>query len=158
MGNKFQIITHPNPILRRISKEVDVKKIKHPDQKETIKGMVSTMLEKDGVGLAAPQIGINDRIIVVNTKDRVIAMINPEITRKSITKEAMEEGCISVPGIFGNVKRNKKIDCIFYNEEGKRMKLKASGLLARIIQHETDHLDGILFIDKADDLKKDVSG
>jgi peptide deformylase len=115
--------------------------------------MKETMLKKDGVGLAAPQIGKNKRIITVNTKDGVIAMINPRILNKSFLKEWDEEGCLSVPGIYGKVKRSKKLKCEFFDMDKKKNIISAQGFFARIIQHEIDHLDGILFIDKAKDTR-----
>jgi peptide deformylase len=115
---------------------------------------MKTMKEKDGVGLAAPQVGQNIRLIAVNTKDGVACMINPKITKKSWAKEWSEEGCLSVPGVYGQVKRHKKINCVYLDKNGAKIKIQAEGLMAVVIQHETDHLDGILFIDKAKKLKK----
>ena len=112
------------------------------------------MLEKDGVGLAAPQTGKNIRLCVVNTKEGPICLINPEITKKSWKKEWAEEGCLSIPSIFGQVRRHKNITCKYIDKDKKIIKLDADGLLARVIQHEIDHLDGVLFIDKAKDIKE----
>ena len=145
MPKLLPIITYPNDILRKKSES-----IKKADDKikRLILDMEKTMLEKDGVGLAAPQIGKNIRLIIVNTKDGPIAMINPRITRKSWRKEKGEEGCLSIPDFFGGpIKRNKKIRVIYCDKKDKKIKLKAEGLLARIIQHEVDHLNGVLFID-----------
>jgi peptide deformylase len=116
--------------------------------------MKKTMLEKDGVGLAAPQIGKNIRLIVINTQDGPIAVFNPRFLSKSFFKEWGEEGCLSVPDVFGEVKRHKKIVCEYTDETGIKATVSAQGLLARVLQHEIDHLDGILFIDKAKDIKK----
>jgi len=113
-----------------------------------------TMIKKEGIGLAAPQVGENIRLIVINTKKGPILMFNPKIMKKSWLKEWGEEGCLSVPLVFGDVNRHKKITCVFCNRKGAKEKINASGLLARVIQHEIDHLDGILFIDKAKNLKK----
>jgi peptide deformylase len=107
------------------------------------------MFTDDGVGLAAPQVGQSIRLITVTTQDGAQAMFNPEITKRSLLKEWGEEGCLSVPNTFGDVKRYKKITCTFIDVQGQKRILPAKGLMARVIQHEIDHLDGILFIDKA---------
>lgn len=112
--------------------------------------MTKTMLKTDGVGLAAPQIGKNIRLAVINSKDGVFCLINPKLTKKSWAHELAQEGCLSIPGVFGQVKRHKKISLIYYDGDGKKIKLTATGLMARVIQHEIDHLDGVLFIDKAE--------
>lgn len=153
MARILKIIKNPDQILRKISEKIDLKKISSKKLNELYLDMVETMLKKDGVGLAAPQIGENIRAVVINIKEGPIFMINPELQRKSLVKEWGEEGCLSIPGVFGKVKRHKNVTCCFYNIKGEREKLKAKGLLARVIQHEIDHLDGILFIDKAKDLK-----
>lgn len=147
MSNILQIITDPNPILRK--KSIEIKDIKSKQFQQLCLDMAHTMKEKDGVGLAAPQIGKNIRLIVVNTKEGAICMINPKIIRKSLIKEWGEEGCLSVPGKYGQVKRNKKITYCYLDKLGEEKKMSAQGLMARVIQHEINHLDGILFIDKA---------
>jgi len=115
--------------------------------------MARTMKEKDGVGLSAPQIRQNIRLITVNTKEGPVHMINPKIKRKSWKKEWGEEGCLSVPDVFGEVKRNYKITYAYLDKKGQTKKTWATGLMARVIQHEIDHLDGILFIDKTKNIK-----
>ncbi|MFA4871572.1 MAG: peptide deformylase [Patescibacteria group bacterium] len=147
----LKIITQPNPILRKKSQAV--KDILAQKIQELIPRMAETMINHDGVGLAAPQIGKNIRLITVNHKDRVLAIINPKITKKSFLKEWGEEGCLSVPDKFGEVKRSKSIIIEYFDEKNNQKILKAPGLLARVIQHEIDHLDGILFIDKARKLR-----
>lgn len=154
MAKILPILSIPSPILREKSVVIDMKEIKSKKLKELQADMIKTMKEKDGVGLAAPQVGQNIRLIAVNTKNGVICMINPKITKKSWAKEWGEEGCLSVPGVYGKVKRCKKINCIYFNKEGIKTKIQAEGLMAVVIQHETDHLDGILFIDKAKEIKK----
>ena len=152
MSKTLPIITNPNPILRK--KSAEIKQTQKKQFQQLCLDMAKTMKEKDGVGLAAPQIGQNIRLIVINAKDGAVCMINPEITKKSLTKEWGEEGCLSVPDVFGKVKRNKKIICKYLDKTGKEKKIEAQGLMARVIQHEIDHLDGVLFIDKARDVKK----
>jgi len=155
MAKLLPIKTNPNPILRKKSIDVKSEEISASVTCTLLKDMAKTMLEKDGIGLAAPQIGKNIRLIVVNTKDGVLIMFNPVITKKSLRKVWEQEGCLSLPDIFGDVKRHKKILCIFKDKNGKHTKIEAEGLLARVIQHEIDHLDGILFIDKAKNIKKE---
>ena len=146
----LEIITHPNPILRK--KSQPVANVLADKIQKLIPQMMAVMLAKDGVGLAAPQIGENLRIIVIAYKEKNLVIINPKIIKKSLLKDWDEEGCLSVPGKYGQVRRHKIVTLKYLNEGGQEQKLKASGLLARIIQHEIDHLDGILFIDKAKEL------
>lgn len=143
----LKIITNPNLILRQ--KSLDVADVSAGKIQELIPAMLETMMEADGVGLAAPQVGQNVRLIVINHQDSPLAMINPKIIKKSLLKEWGEEGCLSVPGRFGEVKRFKKIKAEYLDSAGEKKQIDAQGLLARVIQHEVDHLDGILFIDKA---------
>lgn len=154
MPQILDILTNPNPKLRIESEKIDLEKIKSKDFLKFCANMEETMKEKDGIGLAAPQVGENYRLIVVNSKDDILCMINPEIKNKSLLKEWDEEGCLSLPNIFGKVKRHKSIKCFYVDKKGNEQKLSAKGLLARVIQHEIDHLDGILFIDKAKDIEK----
>jgi peptide deformylase len=142
----LKIITIPNPILRQKAKRIT--NALDPKIQKLIPQMTEIML-KEGVGLAAPQVGESIRLIIIKYKDNSIAMINPRIIMKSILKEWGEEGCLSVPGKYGEVKRSKKLTVRYIDENGKNKVLTANGFLARIIQHETDHLDGVLFIDKA---------
>ncbi len=148
----FKIVTNPNPILRQKSKPID--DILSQEIQDLLPEMIETMIKKDGVGLAAPQIGKNIRLVVIRFKDDDLVMFNPKIIKKSIFKEWDEEGCLSVPNVFGDVKRYKKIEVKFFDQFNKEQKICAEGLLARIIQHEIDHLDGVLFIDKAKNLRK----
>lgn len=153
MSKILKIVTNPSKILRKVSEDFDVSKLNSKEWQKFLDSMAETMLKRDGVGLAAPQIGKNIRIIVVNTKDGIIHAINPKIIKKSILQEWDEEGCLSVPDTFGKVKRYKNITCTYLDRQGIKQELKANGFLARIFQHEIDHLDGILFIDKAKDIK-----
>ena len=154
MSRIFKILTDHNPVLRKKSKKLSAEEIKSKEIKKFCADMVKTIAGKDGVGLAAPQVGKNIRLCVVNTKNGEIYLINPKIIKKSWAKEWGEEGCLSFPGLFGEVRRHKKIICKFLDREGKENIVQADGLLARVIQHETDHLDGILFVDKARNLKE----
>ena len=145
--SKLPIRVYNDPVLRK--KTSVIKKMTEEDKK-LIANMIETMYTKDGVGLAATQVGISRRIAVINhtqKKGEELVMINPKIIKKS-GGEIMEEGCLSLPGITAEVKRFQKLTLIFNDLEGRERKIKAEGLFARIIQHETDHLDGILFIDR----------
>lgn len=148
----LNIITNPNPILRKKSQQVA--DLNSPEIQQLIPEMVETMLTADGVGLAAPQIGKNIRLVTIHFEGETYVMVNPLIVQKSFFKEWGEEGCLSVPGVAGQVKRPRAIKLHFVDENGKRRTLSAKKMLARIIQHEIDHLDGILFIDKAKKLKQ----
>lgn len=148
----LKILTNPNPILRR--KALAIKEINNTELQKLIPQMVETMMSHDGIGLAAPQVGQSIRLITIRYRDGNLAMANPKIIKKSLLKELDEEGCLSVPNVYGTVKRCKKITVKYIDEKGKAHKLAGEGLLARVIQHEVDHLDGILFIDKAKNLRK----
>jgi peptide deformylase len=121
--------------------------------KETIKSMRRLMNLENGVGLAAPQIGLNQRFFIVELENKYYVFINPTILKYSKEIIEMEEGCLSVPDQSGIVSRPQELVIEATGTNGKNYKLKAAGVLARIIQHENDHLDGILFIDKAKSLK-----
>ena len=117
--------------------------------------MTETMLEKDGVGLAAPQIGINERLVIINfqltpSEFRPIALINPEIVDASIEMIGDEEGCLSLPGENATVVRPAKVTVRFLDENNNKRILELEKLNARAVQHEIDHLDGILFVDRAE--------
>ena len=154
MSKILTIILNPDPILKKISKKIPLNTIKSKEFQTLLQDMRKTMLKKDGVGLAAPQIGKNIRIFIINFKDKIIFIINPVLSKLSWAKEWGDEGCLSVPDTFGAVRRSKKLICNYINENGDKKNLNANGLLARVIQHENDHLNGILFIDKARNIKK----
>lgn len=154
MAEILPIITIPNPILRKKSIKIDFEKITTKKIKKLCSVMYNTMTNAEGAGLAAPQIGKNIRLIVVNNQGLQLNLINPEIIKRSWEKICDSEGCLSIPGVYGKVKRHKKIVCQYFDEIGKKITLNAEGLLARIIQHEVDHLDGILFIDKAIEMEE----
>ena len=119
--------------------------------RETFNEMFETMLEADGVGLAAPQVGIAKRFFVIIADDEVRRVfINPQIVSTSNDLCDYEEGCLSLPGFNENIKRPSKVTVQALNEFGKPFTLEADGLLARIIQHEYDHLEGIVYIDRGD--------
>ncbi len=138
--------TDGNPVLREICKKV-------PEVSDSIRkildDMMETMYEKDGVGLAAPQIGIPKRMVVIDDRDgHVFKLVNPVIV-KSEGEQLSQEGCLSVPGYRGRCKRPMKVTVQALNELGKEIVFDAEGFLAVICCHEIDHLDGILYKDKA---------
>jgi len=140
-----EIIKYPNPILKKKSEEVkeitgDIKKLGQE--------MMIIMTENQGLGLAASQIGELKRIIVIQAERGPEVYINPKIIKKSRETEIGEEGCLSLPELFLKIKRAKEVEMEFLNLRGEKIKIKAEGLPARVLQHEIDHLDGILFIDK----------
>ena len=154
MAKLLPIKIYSCPVLRRKSRELKSEELQKEEIQQLILDMEKTMKEKDGIGLAAPQVDQSIRIIVINTEDGSLALINPRILRKSWKKEIMEEGCLSLPEIFGLVKRSTRIKLMALDKNGKKIKFQASGFFARVIQHEVDHLDGVLFIDKAREITK----
>lgn len=142
----MEIVKYPNKILEKRSKKV--KEPLNSGVQKIIKGMLDTMDEANGAGLAAPQIGESLRICIIRCEGETFILINPKITAYSREKEIGEEGCLSFPGKFIPVKRSTKIKARFVDEKGNELKIKAEGMLARIIQHEVDHLNGILFINR----------
>lgn len=145
--NMLTILTNPNPILHEISKPVEPTEISRPEFQKFLDEMIETIKEA-GLGLAAPQVGVNKRFIIVKIKNGFEPFINPEIVSVSWRKADSEEGCLSVPGVWGIVRRRAKVRVKALNRRGEKIKIKAKGLEAFIFQHELDHLDGILFIDK----------
>lgn len=152
MAKQLDILLHPNPILRKKSSEIGASEILTKEMKKFFLDMEETMEQKDGAGLAAPQVGVNIRLIVIKDDKKTLFLINPKITKKSWAREIEEEGCLSVVDkdgaiLYAPVSRHKKISCIYLDEKGNKKNIAAEKMLARVIQHEIDHLDGILFID-----------
>jgi len=150
-----EIVTLPDPVLRRKAKPVTRF---DPDLQTLINDMIETMREAPGVGLAAPQVGVSDRVIVVeytvdeereDAPKKLYVMVNPEIKELSTETETGTEGCLSVPGLHGEVERSLVATVKGQNRHGQPMKVKARGWLARIFQHEIDHLNGVVFTDIA---------
>ena len=152
------IITEPNKILRQVSKPVA--KVSESEQK-LMDDMLDTMYAADGIGLAAIQIGVPKRIIVMDIswnkgEKKPMYFVNPVIKNKDNNKSTYEEGCLSVPNQFAEIERPKNCDVEYLDYKGEKKLLKAEGLLATCIQHEMDHLEGILFIDYLSKLKKSM--
>ena len=151
-----KILTEPNKILRE--KSLKVEKVDE-DLKRLMDDMLETMYAAPGIGLAAIQVGVPKRIIVLDIapKDQPrnpLYFVNPEIIEKSETNSTYEEGCLSVPGQFAEIARPNKCYIKYLNYNGEQKEIRAEGMLATCIQHEIDHLEGILFIDYLSKLKK----
>lgn len=155
MQTPLTILTLPTPSLRVRSVEVDPKMIGTPDFQTYLDTFVLTLVERgDGIGLASPQVGRNERVIAIKERRGVAIYINPEITKHSEKTEIGEEGCLSVPGVWGLVERAKRVSVKALDRHGRRIEIDGKGLEAIIFQHEIDHLDGVLFIDKATQITK----
>jgi peptide deformylase len=146
----LHIYLHPDPILRKNCQ--DVKNISLSETQELVDSMILTMQTANGIGLAAPQIGRSINLLVINDGRGDQIFINPKIIYKSRKKNIFEEGCLSIPGVYGNVTRPATIWLIYKDRFGKLRFKKATALEARILQHEVDHIHGILFIDRTDDI------
>ena len=165
----LKIIYEPNPSLHKKAKEVT---FEDTSLKNTLNSMVKTLGTLNGIGLAAPQVNIDKRLIVIDLRGvedydanhktfeqdkKLFKMINPVITSFSDEKLSMNEGCLSLPSVRANIIRPKELDLEFYDENFNLCKIHASGLLAKCIQHEIDHLNGITMINYMSPLKKDVA-
>ncbi len=155
------IYLDPQPVLFKKAEKLSADEIKIGKFSNLINDMKNTMRNANGVGLAAPQVGVSVRIAIIDIKavsdadEDILELINPTIKKKSLKKTIMEEGCLSIPAVYGNVKRPEKITISYQDSSGKTLTLNADGFLARVIQHEIDHLDGVLFTSKAISLSRD---
>jgi peptide deformylase len=159
----IKIFDRKSAVLRQVAKEVALSDIKSLKVKKVIREMKAALAtQEDGVAIAAPQIGYSLRIFVVSgkvftaegeRKEPDMTFINPRLTKVSKKKSMMEEGCLSVRWLYGEVSRHEKATVVAYNEKGEKFALGGTGLIAQIFQHEIDHLDGILFIDKAKNVR-----
>jgi len=155
-----EVIKIPHPTLRRKAHKVH----QFDDElRKLAQDMIETMRDEPGVGLAAPQVNISQRLIVVeypeddsvkNANPKVFIFVNPEITTLSEEKVSGIEGCLSVPNLYGEVERAESVSVRGKNQFGKDIRIQANGWLARIFQHEIDHLNGVLFVDRAEKLYK----
>ena len=155
-----ELVKHPNDILRRKAQPVETI---DGDVRRLLDDMVETMRAAPGVGLAGPQVNVPLRAIVIEygedadqegngkpPEKKLFTLVNPEITRASTDTETATEGCLSIPGLIGDVERAASVTVKALNRRGQPVKIKARGWLARIFQHEVDHLNGVLFIDRAE--------
>jgi peptide deformylase len=141
-----EITRYGDPVLRQRAEEI---KGFDDEVKALIERMYAIMVEARGLGLAAPQVGVSKRIFTYDIGEGPHALINPRIVRSS-GEEIGAEGCLSIPGLQGDVARAERVTMSGIDETGAKVKIKAEGLLARVFQHELDHLDGTVFVDKAD--------
>ena len=153
-----KILTEPNKLLRQVSNPVDIVR---DEERKLMDDMIDTMYDAPGIGLAAIQIGVPKRIIVMDisrdaNKKEPMYFVNPIIKNRNEKKAKYEEGCLSVPDQFAEIERASTCEVEYLNYEGKKKFLKANGLLATCIQHEMDHLEGILFIDYLSKLKRSM--
>ncbi|NIS82352.1 MAG: peptide deformylase [Anaerolineales bacterium] len=156
-----EIITNPNPTLRQRAKKV---RRVTPAVQALIDDMIATMRAANGVGLAAPQVDVSQRVITIeyreetedpekeNSPAKLYVVVNPEIVRHSSEIVTGNEACLSIPGYFGEVERYQNVTVKGLDRDGKPFRLRAHGWLARIFQHEIDHLEGVLFIDRASEV------
>ncbi|MBK1839809.1 peptide deformylase [Azospirillum sp. YIM B02556] len=155
---RLPILVAPHPILKRKAQpvaEVDARVVKLMDD------MVETMYDAVGIGLAAPQVGVLDRVIVVDVHEKgeppnPIRLANPEIVWSSDEKAVCEEGCLSVPEQYADVTRPQRVRVRYLDENNRQQEIEADGMLATCIQHEIDHLDGVLFVDYLSMLKRNI--
>jgi len=157
-----EVLQKGNKILEEIAKEVPLADIASPKLKNIISQMKDVLKNtEDAIALAGPQIGESLRIFVVSKKffkiniENDLIFINPEIIKTSKEKQWLEEGCLSVRNVYGEVERCKKVTIRAYDENGKKFTFGGSGLLSQVFQHETDHLNGILFTEKAKNIREE---
>jgi len=148
-----KIVKYPHPVLRQEAEPID---IIDDDVLELIEDMSDAMYLDEGVGLAANQVGAARRLLVMDAGDGFKALINPEILETADEEEAMEEGCLSLPDIRVTIPRAREIVVRASDETGKRIEIKAQGLHARVLQHEIDHLNGVLIIDHASAVQRSL--
>lgn len=151
-----EIIKDGHPTLRKVAKRVDLAELRDPMFQQTIDDMFETMYHAPGIGLAAPQVNLAKRLFVVDLQDDdghgPFVVVNPRFT---VTEGEIEsiEGCLSVPGMIGDLKRFERVVCIGLDRHGKKVEHVGTGLFGRCLQHEMDHLDGVLYIDKAQNIR-----
>ncbi|MFA6340802.1 MAG: peptide deformylase [Candidatus Paceibacterota bacterium] len=165
---RITILQKNNPLLRKVSFPVPLGKVKSVETRKIIKDLARVMSSQgDAIAISAVQIGKPIRLFMISKKAfniierpeerrtrKDMVFINPKITKTSKTKQLLEEGCLSVRYVYGNVLRSEKAGIEAFDENGKKFSRGFSGLLAQVVQHEVDHLNGILFIDKATDLQE----
>lgn len=141
-------------LLRQKTREFDFSKFTKKEVRILVRQMRQDMIAAEGIGLSANQIGLDIKVFVARVENKFYAIFNPEIIQKSAEINQMDEGCLSVPGVYGLVERPAKVTLKGFDPSGRPVKIKAWGLLARVFQHEMDHLNGGLFIDKAKQVER----
>jgi len=143
----MDILAHPHPALQQRADDVDPRT--DAELMRLIKAMAKAMYDAPGIGLAATQLGVQKRVIIIDIDDGLMALCNPVITEHSEETEVDDEGCLSLPGLTVAVERPVRVACEALDLSGNPLRLEAEGLFARVLQHEADHLDGVLIIDRA---------
>jgi peptide deformylase len=161
MAYRRRILTDPDPTLRKVAKKVTALELRMPLTQQLIDDMIETMHAAPGIGLAAPQVGVSKRIFVADVADEdeehnLHVFVNPVLTDFA-GEETAAEGCLSIPGKIGDVTRAASCTITALDRHGKKVRVEATGMLARCIQHEVDHLDGILITDKATNIREPVA-
>jgi peptide deformylase len=150
-----EIVQDGHPTLRRVAKKVEMKELDDPLFQQLIDDMFETMYAAPGVGLAAPQVNVSKRLFVVDVHDDIhepAVVINPKIVLAE-DEEEMSEGCLSVVGMVGDIVRFKKVAVTGLDRNGDKIRIEGEGLLAQCLQHEIDHLNGVLYLDKAKNVR-----
>lgn len=154
MSDTYPVLTYKNPTVRERSVELSANEITTKEFQDYLDKLIRTMQIEDGIGIASPQIGINKRVFIAHIKHKDTAFINPEIVKSSEATVTTEEGCLSVPGVYGNVERPKRVTIRATDRHGRKLELDLKNLDAVVVQHELDHLDGILFVDKISEITR----
>lgn len=150
-----EILTEGHPTLRKIAKRVDPKEIREPLFQQLIDDMFETMYDAPGVGLAAPQVNVSKRLFVIDVRDDehdAAVVINPKLEKAGEDLE-LKEGCLSVPGMVGEIVRKTRVTVTGLDRNGQKIRMEGDGLFAQCVQHEVDHLDGKLYIDRATNVR-----
>lgn len=155
----MRVLHHPDPFLKRVCEPTE---ISDPQLKELISAMIGTMYAERGVGLASPQVGAASRIVLIDPSggeeaNQLTVMINPSVTWVSAEVTVGEEGCLSVPGVALQVPRAAALVVEYSDVDGQQHSCRCAGLKARIVQHEVDHLDGVLMIDRVSSLTRNAA-
>ncbi len=148
------IVKDGDPVLRVRAKDIDPAALKTAKFKKLLEDMLETMYAANGVGIAAPQVGESVRLFIAESSDGPIALVNPTFTKKSWKMLNGEEGCLSVPGKYDKLKRHKTVTVAALTANGEKISFEAENFFARILQHEMDHLDGFLYVDRVKEQKK----
>ncbi len=152
----LRILEYPDPVLRRKAEPVAVV---DDEIRALMENMLETMYAAPGIGLAAPQVGVLRRVVVIDVseeKNRPLRLVNPRILWRSEETATAEEGCLSLPDLYAEVRRPAEVAVAYLDEQGREQRLRAEGTLARCLQHEIDHLDGVLFIDRVSTVRRNM--
>ena len=155
-----EIVTDGHPTLRKVAKKVDTREIAEPLFQQLIDDMFETMYAAPGVGLAAPQVNVSKRMFVIDVHDEErepAVVINPKIESAEEEEVDLTEGCLSVPGMVGEITRFKRMAVSGLDRNGNKIRLEGDGLFAQCLQHEIDHLNGVLYIEKARNIRPAVT-